>query len=217
MKTVHQTSEDLLLRYAAGQLRPAPALVVASHVAMSRSSRAILGQFENVGGVLIDEQPLAELSADLFERTLAGIDQAAPSEPSAQPHDHDALAMGIALPEPLARRKIGPWKWLGPGVRFARIEMPEDPDHNLVLLRVPAGRALPEHSHSGDEITLVLKGSFHDEAGRYLPGDLIGEDEETDHTPIVDEDGECICLVSLEGSMRIKSWLGRLVQPFIGL
>lgn len=217
MKTLHQTSEDLLLRYAAGQLRPAPALVVASHVAMSRSSRAILGQFENVGGALIDEQPLAELSADLFEKTLAGIGEPVAEERPTQAYDHGRLAMGITLPEPLGRRKIGPWKWLGPGMRFARIDMPEDPDHNLVLLRVPAGRALPEHSHSGEEITLVLKGSFHDEAGHYMPGDLILEDEETDHTPIVDEDGECICLASIEGPMRIKSWLGTLAQPFIGL
>jgi putative transcriptional regulator len=217
MNTVHQTSEDLLLRYAAGQLRPAPALVVASHVAMSQSSRAILGQFENVGGVLIEEQPMAELSDGLFEQTLTQIGERAREETFAEAHDHGHLAMGIVLPEPLARRKIGPWRWLGPGMRFARIEMPEDPDHNLVLLRVPAGRALPEHSHSGEEVTLVLKGSFHDEAGRYMAGDLIGEDEETDHTPVVDDGGECICLASIEGSMRIKSWLGRLAQPFIGL
>ena len=217
MSTVHQTSEDLLLRYAAGQLRPAPALVVASHVAMSQSSRAVLGQFENVGGALIEEQPMAELSAGLFEQTLARIGENMPEESAAKANDHDRLAMGITLPEPLARRKIGPWKWLGPGMRFARIEMPEDPDHNLVLLRVPAGRALPAHSHSGEEVSLVLKGSFHDEIGRYIPGDMILEDEETDHSPMVDDGGECICLVSIEGPMRIKSWLGRVVQPFIGL
>ena len=217
MSTVHQTSEDLLLRYAAGQLRPAPALVVASHVAMSQSSRAVLGQFENVGGALIEEQPMAELSAGLFEQTLARIGENMPEESAAKANDHDRLAMGITLPEPLARRKIGPWKWLGPGMRFARIEMPEDPDHNLVLLRVPAGRALPAHSHSGEEVSLVLKGSFHDEIGRYTPGDMILEDEETDHSPMVDDGGECICLVSIEGPMRIKSWLGRVVQPFIGL
>lgn len=216
MNTVHQTSEDLLMRYAAGQLRPAPALVVASHLAMSRSSRAVLGQFENVGGALIDEQPMAELSADLFERTLVGLSRPAGPERRTKAQDHDRLELGITLPEPLAKQKIGPWKWLGPGMRFARIDMPEDPDHNLVLLRVPAGRALPEHSHSGDEITLVLKGSFHDAAGRYVAGDLILEDEETDHTPVVDEGGECICLASIEGSMRIKSWLGKLAQPLIG-
>lgn len=217
MNHQHQTSEDLLLRYAAGQLRPAPALVVASHLAMSPSSRTIINQFEEIGGALIDEQPIANLSLHFFERTLEKLGQPLPEGPVLPPHDHARLDMGISLPAPLASRKIGPWKWLGPGMRFARIEMPEDPDHNLVLLRVPAGRALPEHSHSGTEVTLVLKGSFHDELGRYLPGDLIEEDEETDHTPVVDEGGECICLASIEGPMRIKSWLGRLAQPFIGL
>jgi putative transcriptional regulator len=217
MNRQHQTSEDLLLRYAAGQLRPAPALVVASHLAMSRSSRVVISQFEEIGGALVEEQPIADLSPGLFERTLAGLSQEAREPAVAPAGTHEVLGMGITLPVPLARRKIGPWKWLGPGMRFARVEMPEDPSHNLVLLRVPAGRALPEHSHSGSEFTLVLKGSFHDESGRYLPGDLIEEDEDTDHTPVTDEDGECICLVAIEGPMRIKSWLGRLAQPFIGL
>lgn len=217
MNFVNQTSEELLLRYAAGQLRPAPALVVASHLAMSSSSRRIVAGFEAVGGAIVDQEPMAELSAGLFERTLAELDKPVRPESLAPVRGHEALDMGIAIPEPLARRAIGPWKWLGPGMRYARIDMPEDPDHNLVLLRVPAGRALPEHSHSGEEVTLVLKGSFHDESGRYAAGDPIEEDEETDHTPVVDMDGECICLAAIEGPMKIKSWLGRMVQPFLGL
>ena len=217
MNFVNQTSEELLLRYAAGRLRPAPALVVASHLAMSPSSRRFVAGLESVGGALLDEEPMAELSAGLFERTLAELDR--PVRPVRLPpaRSHEALDMGVAIPVPLARRSIGRWKWLGPGMRFARVDMPEDADHNLVLLRVPAGRALPEHSHSGEEITLVLKGSFHDASGRYGAGDLIHEDEETDHTPVVDEDGECICLAAIEGPMKIKSWLGRMVQPFLGL
>jgi putative transcriptional regulator len=217
MNFVNQTSEELLLRYAAGQLRPAPALVVASHLAMSPSSRHFVAGLETVGGALIDEEPMADISAGLFERTLAALDTPVRPDSFAPVRSHEVLDMGVAIPEPLARRSIGPWKWLGPGMRFARIDMPEDPDHNLVLLRVPAGRALPEHSHSGKEYTLVLKGSFHDESGRFGVGDLILEDEETDHTPIVGMDGECICLAAIEGPMKIKSWLGRMVQPFLGL
>lgn len=217
MNFVNQTSEELLLRYAAGRLRPAPALVVASHLAMSPSSRRLVSQFEGIGGALLDDEPLAELSAGLFERTVAMLDTPVRPQRIAPARGHEALDMGIAIPSPLARRAIGPWKWLGPGMRFARVDMPEDPDHNLILLRVPAGRAMPEHSHSGEEITLVLKGSFHDEAGRYGEGDLIGEDEETNHTPVVDQDGECICLAAIEGPMRIRSWLGRMVQPLLGL
>lgn len=217
MNFMNQTSEELLLRYAAGRLRPAPALVVASHLAMSPSSRRFVSGLESVGGALLAEEPMAELSADLFERTLAELDRPVRPERLSPVRLHEALDMGVPLPEPLARRSISHWKWLGPGMRFARVEMPEDPDHNLVLLRVPAGRALPEHSHSGEELTLVLKGAFHDEAGRYGVGDLIHEDEETDHTPAVDMDGECICLAAIEGPMRIRSWLGRMVQPFLGL
>ena len=44
--------------------------------------------------------------------------------------------------EPLARREIGPWRWIGPGMRFARVEVPEDPDHNVILLRVGPGKAV---------------------------------------------------------------------------
>lgn len=217
MNFANQTSEELLLRYAAGQLRPAPALVVASHLAMSPSSRRILAGFESVGGALLDEEPMAELSAGLFERTLAALD--VPSRPArlAPARSHEALDMGVALPEPLARRAIGPWKWLGPGMRFARIDMPEDPDHNLVLLRVPAGQALPEHTHSGEELTLVLKGAFHDEGGRYGVGDLMLEDEHTDHTPTVDMDGECICLTAIEGPLKFKGWIPRMLGPILGL
>jgi len=217
MNFVNQTSEELLLRYAAGQLRPAPALVVASHLAMSPSSRRFVAGLESVGGALLGGEEMAELSAGLFERTLAELDRPVRPETLAPARSHEALDMGIPLPDPLARRPISRWKWLGPGMRFARIEMPEDPDHNLLLLRVPAGRALPEHSHSGEEVTLVLKGSFYDESGRYGVGDLIQEDEQTDHTPMVDIDGECICLAAIEGPMRIKSWLGRMVQPFLGI
>jgi putative transcriptional regulator len=217
MTFMHQTSEELLLRYAAGQLRPAPALVVASHLAMSASSRRRLADFESIGGALIDDAGMADLSPGLFERTLARLDQPPRPESVVPTRSHEALDMGIAIPEPLARRAIGGWKWLGPGMRYARVDMPEDPDHNLVLLRVPAGRAMPEHSHSGEEVTLVLKGAFRDESGHFGAGDLIDEDEQTNHTPMVDPSGECICLAAIEGPMRIKSWMGRMVQPFLGL
>lgn len=217
MSAVNQTSEELLLRYAAGRLRPAPALVVASHLAMSPSSRKLLAHYEGIGGALLDGEPMAPLSAGLFERTLARLDAPVRPESAVPAPGHEALALGVSIPDPLAGRSIGPWRWLGPGMRFARVDMPEDPAHNVILLRVAGGRALPEHSHSGEEVTLVLKGVYRDEAGRYREGDMVVEDGETNHTPVVDGEDECICLISIEGPMRFRSWLGRMVQPFIGL
>ena len=36
-----------------------------------------------------------------------------------------------------------------------------------------------------------------------------------EHRPVVEEGVECICLVALQGQIQLKSWMGRLIQPFI--
>jgi putative transcriptional regulator len=62
----------------------------------------------------------------------------------------------------------------------------------------------------------VLKGSFSDARGRYGPGDLDEADDDVQHQPIVDNDGECICIAALEGQMKLRGFFGRLIQPLIG-
>jgi len=217
MSVVNQTSEELLLRYAAGKLRPAPALVVASHLALSPSSRRLVAGLEAIGGGLLEREAPADLSPDLLERTLARLDAAPGRDSPSSAPSHDGLDLGITLPAPLGRRRIGPWRWMGPGLRCARVEMADDPEHNVILLRGQAGVALPEHGHSGEELSLVLKGSFQDESGRYGVGDLTFEDQDSGHTPIVTPDGECICVLAIEGRMKFRSRIARMMQPFIGL
>lgn len=216
MTISHFASDDLLLRYAAGRLSAAPSLVMACHLSMSEESRGRLDVLESLGGALLEEQPLATIAPDLFDRTLARLQDAAPTVALPR-YDHQRLGMGVDLPEPLRRCAIDRWRWMGPGMHFARIEMPEDPAVNLVLLRIGAGRTMPEHGHSGQELTLVLKGSFHDESGRYGVGDIAEEDDDTDHQPVVDDSGECICLASINGPMRPHGWIARMIQPLIGL
>ena len=84
-----------------------------------------------------------------------------------------------------------------------------------MLIKVGAGRHLPHHGHSGTEYTLVLKGAFSDASGRYARGDLAEADADVDHEPVVENDGECICLAAMEGHMRLHGLLGRIVQPFV--
>jgi putative transcriptional regulator len=216
MAVNHHASDELLLAYAAGQLSPAPALVVASHLAMSDEDASRLSTFEQLGGALIDEQPLADVAPDLFEAMLAHLDEPAPEERIAAPFDHSALDMGIALPAPLAACRIGKWRTIGPGIRFAKVDMPEDPAFKVVLLRVAAGRALPEHGHAGRELTVILKGHFSDEGGTYGPGDFEEEDGDSNHQPVVSRDGECICLTAIEGRLKPNSWLARVMMPLFG-
>ena len=56
----------------------------------------------------------------------------------------------------------------------------------LRLLKVAPGHGIPEHGHGGAELTLVLRGSFHDETGRYARGDVADLDETVEHQPVAD-------------------------------
>lgn len=209
-------SPELMARYAAGTLSPAAALVVESHLALCDTCAAAHRDTLALAGVLFEELSPSELDARLFERTLARLDEKRPATRQAQarrpPRD-----LGIRLPAPIAERATSGWRWMGPGMAYARLDVPEDPKTNLVLLKIGAGKRMPTHGHSGEELTLVLQGAFEDEHGRCAAGDLAEEDGDTHHTPVVTGEETCICLASIEGRLRPHGLIGRLVSPLIGL
>ena len=74
-----------------------------------------------------------------------------------------------------------------------------------------------EHTHTGTELTCVLKGSFSHQGGRYGPGDFDYGDDNMDHRPVVGDEGPCLCLVAMTGDLRMNGFFGRLISPFIRL
>jgi len=219
----HHATDETLLRYAAGQLPAGPARVIAVHLSGCPACRARVAAFEAVGGALLQQIDPAPMSPDAFAAALRAIEdtQESPGEPSAPPATAARASAkpieGIELPEALRDCDVGPWRWIGIGMRASTITLPEDARARLTLLRVGPGRKLPEHGHFGTEFTQVLAGSFSDGYGRYTPGDLSEMGHDVEHQPIVDGEGECICLAALEGSMRLTGFFGRLIQPFVKL
>lgn len=209
-------SSELLLRLAAGSLSPAAALVVESHLAMCGGCAAARRDMLALGGVLLDRLSPSELDVRLFERTLARFDEPRPPALVAARPRRPVRPLGIDLPRPVADLATSGWRWMGPGMAYARLDLPEDRRASLVLLKIAAGRRMPAHGHSGEELTLVLQGSFEDEHGRYGVGDLAEEDGDSHHTPVVGGDETCICLASIDGRLRPHGLIGRLVSPFVG-
>ncbi len=206
----HHISDDLLMGYATGVLPQAFDLVIATHVSLSDDARARLASFEALGGAVIDEIDAAEIEADSLEQTLAKIAGMAPV-PRPEP------SKGI-FPAPL-RDMVGGdedavrWRSLGLGAKQAVLH--EDKDASTRLLLIPAGQAMPTHSHRGTELTLVLQGAYRDESDRFGRGDIEIADEETHHTPIAEEGEDCICLVATDARLRFDGILPRLAQPFL--
>jgi putative transcriptional regulator len=204
--SLHHPYDDTLARFAAGRLGAGPSLVVATHLHGCRECRARVGLFEAVGGALLEEAPATPVRPELFAATLRRIEETAerPQSPArpASPLD------GIAMPA---------WRGVGVGFQWRRLSLPHAPDANVIMLKVPPGRKMPQHTHTGVEYTQILQGSFHDDFGHYKAGDCVEADDEIEHQPIVDSDVECICLAAFDGKLRLRGWVGRLIQPWLGL
>jgi putative transcriptional regulator len=87
----------------------------------------------------------------------------------------------------------------------------------VFLLRSGPGTRMLEHAHTGFEMTCVLSGAFSQAGAHFGPGDFDLGDETVDHEPVVDKGQDCICLVAMQGNLRLKGLLGRIVQPFVRL
>lgn len=206
----HTVSDERLLAYAAGGLSPPEAVVVATHLSFRPQSAAFARRLEAVGGEVLRElepEPMGETAlAEVLARTEVDT---GPSHRVAPLNDMPQL------PEPLRRFPLGPWRWLGPGVRVRDVQGPRDGDCRVVLLEIQPGRSTPRHTHGGVELTCVLSGAYATETERFDVGDLEEADHETLHQPRVVSDEPCLCVAALDGQILLDGWLGRLLQPFV--
>ena len=206
-------SEERLLAYAAGVLSPPEAVVIAAHLALRPANNAWVRQLQSVGGALLEASAPAELSSDALQVAMARIGTDA-GEAVVQPPLNE---MAGELPEPLRRYGLGPWRWIGPGMRVRDVHAPRDGDCRVILLKIDPGRRTPRHTHIGPELTCVLSGAYATETERFDRGDLEEADSEVLHQPRVVSDEPCLCVASLAGEIQLDGWLGRLMQPFVRL
>jgi putative transcriptional regulator len=90
-----------------------------------------------------------------------------------------------------------------------------DRAREVSLQHIAAGGRVLEHGHRGNEITVVLRGSFADKDGRYREGDFLLRGPEHVHRPEVDSSGDCICLAVLDAPLRFGGLLGVVANPFM--
>lgn len=208
----HHLTDRLLMAYAAGSLPEAFSLVVASHVSLCDECRARLGEFEAVGGSVLERCGTARLADDSLAATLARIGSRRPEPPQRSTPRHGCL------PTPLGAYVGGDldavaWRPAGGGVRQAIL--PTAHGATARLLYIPGGVAVPDHGHRGTELTLVLKGSFRDDSARFARGDVEVADETIHHHPVAEPGEECICLAATDAPLRFRAILPRLAQPFL--
>jgi putative transcriptional regulator len=214
----HHPSEATILAYAAGALSEGLSLVVASHLGYCPDCRSQVSQGEVIGGALLADLAPATLAPGAREQALLQLTRPAPP-PAAMPRP---VAADPLVPPPLSRYFQGGvasinWRFMAPGVRHFEI-LPHSRlgGGNFRMLRIAPGRMLPRHGHTGTELTLILRGSYTDELGQFMPGDVAETDDDIVHQPVSDREGDCICVIATEGPLKFESPLARAFQHLSG-
>jgi putative transcriptional regulator len=216
MSVKHHISDDFLIEYASGSLGEGWSLVVASHLALCPECRHRLSAMEGAAGALLDKAAPSGNEDDAWARFRSGALDVKVEEVEPRSSDNRKEAV---LPEPL-RSYVGgdladlKWRALGRGAYQILIDT-GDRDTQVRLLRIPAGKPVPEHTHEGRELTLVLTGSFRDGDDLFARGDIEEADGDLLHTPHATEGEDCICLAVTEAPLKFSSWIVRLVQPIL--
>ena len=214
MTIVHHLDDATILSYAAGTLGEALSIAAACHISMCSQCRTAVRKAEALGGEILDDMQSSTVSDVCRAATLASLNNVTAARPAVTKSD---------MPLPLQRFLGGQnftqlrWRKRAPGVAVFELPLSKGAKGSLKLLSIASGMTMLEHGHGGEELTLVLQGAFKDKVGRFARGDIADLDQDTEHCPIIEEGETCICLYATEAPSHFKTFIGRLLQPFLGI
>lgn len=208
----HHLPESMMMAYAAGTASEEEALFIACHLTLCPHCRDRLAGLEAIGGALLDASPAPDDGVeDLLAGLLDRLDEPAPVvEPPVVDPD------GV-LPAPLAAR-VGPFSRLSftpvyPGVGRHLVAGVASEGMPMRLFRLKPGSTVPEHTHVGRELTLVLTGGFTDAFGHFTRGDVEVRHDES-HSLQIDPGEPCIVLSVADEPLVPRSLRAHLAQLF---
>lgn len=212
MNSYHPTP-DLLAAFSAGTLALSHALCVSTHLEACPQCLANVKRLNTVGAQLLEQLEPIAASANLKSRVLAKLDDAPVND------EPESTAHHPYVPRAL-RQFVGdgydslPWQNVSPGIQAAKLCIDSN-GAKVEMLRIKPGGKVLTHTHTGDEYTIILKGSFSDESGIYQKGDFLVRDGRHKHKPIVTNDSECICLTVTDAPIEFTGFFTRWLNPFL--
>ena len=192
--------DGLFLDAASGAGPLAVRVLAACHAELNGEAAQRLDCAETTFGALLEIAPAAPVSNGLLARTMAELDLQ--EEEVERNEAAEWRGLPKALQSALPDSGVGGWCPRFGGMNEIVLDSLCEPGVHARLLKLPAGWRAPEHSHGGDEITLVLQGSFRDEVSRYAAGDVCHAASGHLHRPVVDGDEDCICLAVEFGELK---------------
>jgi putative transcriptional regulator len=211
----HHPDARLLNEFSAGSLPLAQSTCVSIHLDYCDHCKRQYGQLQQMGAAMFDRLVPSQVDDSLLQSVMARLDEPTPLVHELQPVAQDET------PALMQRLMAGdyaelPWKKMTSSLQVTHLKT-GDPEHEFALYHIKAGGSVPQHTHRGTELTLVLEGSFSDEEGVYQQGDFLIRDAEHVHTPTAAQSADCICIGVLDAPIRFTGWKHRVLNPFLRL
>jgi putative transcriptional regulator len=229
----HHPDKNLLTEFAAGALERAPAIAVKTHMHYCSQCTLEVEQLEQVGAALflsgaesfdesVDNADFTALMTKIEDIALAAdnVNNAvhiSNDETNENSHAHSLPKKYAALPELVKKMMLDnsiKWRRMTKNLRSANLVAGQD-QYAVSLQKILAGGHVPEHEHLGDEMTVVLKGSFSDEDNIFQEGDFLAKRIGDKHRPMASSNEDCLCLSVEQAPVKLTGVLSRLLNPFI--
>lgn len=212
-------NDELLEGYVQGSLSVGMNVVISAHVELCEDCQQRSQQMEAAAGkhwMQVEEQQPAPVSADVAAiiRNITAQPQIRelPERASAVEEIH-MLDHSVRLPRVLAKVASEGlvWKKLSNGINQASVTLDDKTQCDFLYMK--PGSQVPVHKHQGNEITLVLDGSFSDDSGMYRQSDFVVRTPDHTHQPVSEEG--CLCFAVLDSPLTFTSGLARLLNPLL--
>ncbi len=220
MINFHPTQEQLV-DFVEGNCSAALALVVSAHIDMcpkcqkqtSILQASIGNQALSIDSVTDGADLNVNFGSMIAEITsLPAAEQISVSKREAPTIELDGRK--FTLPRALGRyvENTGSWSHLLGNLWQAPVDMGEIGKANFIYMQ--KGGRVPEHTHRGNEMTLVIDGEFSDGVSDYDTGDFILMNENHVHAPHSEVNEGCLVFSIVDAPLHFTSGIARLLNPF---
>lgn len=210
-------SYEQLLAFAEGSLSSSEALVVSAHCDMCACCARKVQQLTEQSSEQ-QFQLLGENSAHKDYSSMIDMITQLPAESQISAvHQQSSIELdgkNFVLPRSLGRyaEKTGNWSKLVGKLWQAPVNIGGLTKATFIYME--KGGSVPEHTHKGSEMTLVINGSFSDGMSEYRNGDFIELNNNHTHAPYSDDDEGCLVFSIVSQPLHFTSGVARLLNPF---
>ena len=211
----HPTNQQLS-QFADGIMSSTEALIVSAHCDMCSHCRNKLELYVEANAELAFSDKVENDDGDFSsmlemitaEEVDAGI-QVTPKN-----HIIELDGKTFELPRTLTRfaDSMGNWSHLVGKLWQAPVDIGGDTVANFIYMG--KGGSVPEHTHRGSEMTLVINGEFSDGISDYDTGDFMVMNGDHKHSPSTQADEGCLVFSIVDKPLHFTSGWARLINPF---